>query len=697
MVPPLGPTPLLAVDVVALDLETTGLDVRRARIVQIGAVPVSRGALGVGGEFSMLVNPGAPIPASATAIHGLSNADVLGAPGCGEAIAELVHYLDRRPIVGHAISFDLAVLDAEARRVGSEPIVAAVLDTRLLAEIVAPSLPDFTLETLGAWLDVAPDARHTAIGDARTAARIFCALIPHLRERGIRTWAEASSACSALPRNAALARQDAVRSTAGAEQGAGVLARIDAYAYRRRVGEIMTSPARFLQPDGSLRDAAQEMSDRRISSVFLDGGNEVGILTERDFLRAVAAEGAAALDEPAAKFASRPLQCVPADAFVYRALARMNRRKIRHLGVVDGGGALVGALSARDLLRLRASAAIELGDAIDCADDTPALAAAWAPLSSVAAALLSEDLRASQVAAVISSELEAATRRAAQLAETALAAEGEAPPVPYAVLVLGSAGRGESLLALDQDNAIIFQTGAPGGPEDRYFAKLGGRLADTLHAIGVPYCKGGVMAREDAWRGSLETWRGRVAEWVSRSRPEDLLSVDIFFDARAVHGDAAYAEMLVGEARAEAAGAVDFLKLLAAASPTPPGAFNMFGGLRLDEGGRVDLKRAALLPIVSAARVLAIRHGLDERSTQGRLRRLIEMGKGSATDLGAMMVAHQIVLALILRQQVRDIHAGVPPSNRVEAAHLTRREQAELKAALKGVPRLDVLFRDVLF
>ena len=91
----LGPTPLLAVEAVALDLETTGLDPRTARIVQIGAVVVRRGAVAEGERFSLLVDPGAPIPAAATAIHGISDAHVADAAKTAEALAALP--LRRRP------------------------------------------------------------------------------------------------------------------------------------------------------------------------------------------------------------------------------------------------------------------------------------------------------------------------------------------------------------------------------------------------------------------------------------------------------------------------------------------------------------------------------------------------------------------------------------------------------------------------
>ena len=147
------------------------------------------------------------------------------------------------------------------------------------------------------------------------------------------------------------------------------------------------------------------------------------------------------------------------------------------------------------------------------------------------------------ICSVVSAEICAMTRRAAELAEEALRQEGLGPPpVPYAVLVLGSAGRGESQLAADQDNAIVYAEGAEGGPEDRYFEQLGIRISETLDAAGVPLCKGGVMAKNRAWRKSVADWHATIDKWMSGARPAHLLNVDIFFDAVPVHGDAALAD-----------------------------------------------------------------------------------------------------------------------------------------------------------
>ena len=73
------------------------------------------------------------------------------------------------------------------------------------------------------------------------------------------------------------------------------------------------------------------------------------------------------------------------------------------------------------------------------------------------------------------------------------------------LLILGSGGRGESLLAPDQDNAIVHD----GRPEhDPWFLDIATRISDLLDAAGIPYCKGKVMATNPDWRRSLDGWRG---------------------------------------------------------------------------------------------------------------------------------------------------------------------------------------------
>jgi DNA polymerase-3 subunit epsilon/CBS domain-containing protein len=370
---------------------------------------------------------------------------------------------------------------------------------------------------------------------------------------------------------------------------------------------------------------------------------------------------------------------------------------VRHLGVTDDAGAVVGALSARDLLHLRGEGAIMLGDDLEEAHAAPELARIWAHLPQVTAALIADDVSGRQIAAIVSRQLCALTARAAEIAERRMHDAGKGgPPCPYAFAVLGSGGRGESLLAMDQDNALVFAEGAPGGPEDAWFAELGGHVADILNEAGVPYCGGGVMAKNEAWRGSVATWQTRVANWIGRSRPEDLMAVDIFFDMLGVHGDTALTETVWRGAFDAANGKPAFAKLVAESAGKVAPSFTLFRRFKT-EGGRIDLKRSGLFGLVGTARALAICHHVVERSTPARLAGLKALEIGGGRDLDALMESQAIFLDLIVAQQIEDMEHGIPLSNTVVVKRLSRGDGDRLRAALDAVANLDVLTRDLLF
>jgi DNA polymerase-3 subunit epsilon/CBS domain-containing protein len=698
-------TPLIALDAIILDTETTGLDPANARIVEIGAVPLKRGRLDETAALRRLVNPGVAIPVEATRIHAIDDSTVASAPKFAAIWPDLSAATSDAVLIGHTFGFDLAVLKRECERADLAWASPRTLDTRLLAQVAEPNLGGYTLDHLASWLGLVVDKRHSALADAIITGKIFLALLPKLREGNIRTLAEAEQACLTLTN----VLED--QHHAGWEPAVKVprvrdertFARIDPYPYRHRVADVMRASPISVGADMPLGDAVRRMARDKISSLLVVAvespmqPHDTAIITERDVLRAISNKGAHALSQPVAWFASKPLVTVPATAFVYRALGRMSRLKLRHLGVENESGEICGVITSRDLLRLRAQEAIILGDELEQADDVPALGAAWARLPQVTEGLLAEGVSASDIAAVISRELGALTGRAGVLAERRMKADGQGePPCAYALCILGSAGRDESLLAMDQDNAIVFTEGAPGSAVDQWFARMGGIVADILHEAGVPYCKGGVMAGNAAWRGSRETWRARIADWVTRSSPADLLSVDIFFDLVGVHGDATLANDLWHTAFDVAQGNVAFAKLLVEATGEIESGITMLGTLRT-ENGRIDLKKTGMFGIVRTARVLAIRHHLLERSTQARLSAVASLDRGGESDLDALARAYGVFVDLILAQQLADLHSGLAPSNKVATKPLSREQRARLRESLGAVGHLDALTRDLLF
>jgi DNA polymerase III epsilon subunit family exonuclease len=170
---------------VAIDLETTGLDPRRTAIVAVAAIPYAAGRPGP--VHAALVNPGRPIPAASTAIHGITDAMVRDSPSIGEVLPALERVWRGRVLVGHNVGFDIAILDRELRGHGRARLDNPALDVGRLAAALHPEWQDVTLETLAVRLGVVVTGRHTAQGDARAAGDLLEALLPELSARGFRT------------------------------------------------------------------------------------------------------------------------------------------------------------------------------------------------------------------------------------------------------------------------------------------------------------------------------------------------------------------------------------------------------------------------------------------------------------------------------------------------------------------------------
>ena len=458
------------------------------------------------------------------------------------------------------------------------------------------------------------------------------------------------------------------------------LERLDSFPYRHHVADLMTAPIVTIDPDRPVAEATRLMSERRISSVIvLDGeGRLHGILTERDVLRLVAA-GPARLADPVSAAMTAPVHAIEADAPIYRALARMARLDVRHLPVVDDHDRPVGILTSSALLKLRASLALTLGDEIALAPDGRALRTIHDRLPALVRALRGEDVSATQASSVVAGIVRDLTARAGELALTEMKSAGRGePPAPWCLLALGSAGRGESLLAPDQDNALIHEGGTD---DDAWFAAFAEHINRLLDEAGVPYCPGGVMAKNPAYRHSLAGWQAQVDAWVARPQPEALLGADIFYDFAAVLGTRRLAGALRQHAARAAGHSPTFLYQLAAAIDDVPRATDLLGRLRTREG-RINLKQYGLFPIVTAARAVALAWGSTATATDARLADAAAKGAFPEDAARSLAEARGVIVEAILEQQLEDIAADRPPDNRIDPKRLGRRATSRLREAL---------------
>ncbi len=676
---------------VVVDTETTGLDTTRDRIIQIGGVRIKSGVLDEENNCNQLINPEMPIPDISRNIHGIADEDVCDSPRFVEFAAQFRDWLGNSMVIGHSIGFDLAIFKREYDSSGIHWEVPSVIDIRHMVDILSPNLPNYSLETLAAWLHIQVHDRHDALADAQMTAKVFIALLPLLREQGIRTLAELENAS----RKADNRSVDEVRSgwydflrQPADDSLHHSPARIDSYAYQHKASDTMSAPLLLATPQDTVSHVLDTLMEKKVSSIVvkpLEPCPKHGIVTERDILRAINRHGAAALDMPVQSLASFPLKTVKHDEFLFRAIGMMDRLGFRHLGVEGPDRQIVGMLTSRDLIRQQSTEAVNVGDAVLHAETGQDLASAWANLSQVAIGLDRENVDVRNIATIISEELKAITRQACIMAEKEMVDNGLGPaPVPYCMLVLGSGGRGESLLAMDQDNAIVYLEGEPDSETDRWFEKLGQRTSELLNIAGVPYCKGNIMASNPEWRMGLPQWKSTIESWISRTRPDDLLKTDIFFDAVAVHGDESLMEEITGHALALGSASRSFLSLMATNASDVRSPFTMFKRFKLVDG-RMDVKMGGILPIFSAARVESIRNRILYKSTPERLNALLQMGRPTELIVN-LTEAHRIILTAILKQQLFDLENGIFLSNRIAPDKMKPSLRNNLRWALQQVP-----------
>jgi DNA polymerase-3 subunit epsilon len=96
---------------VALDCETTGLNVRTDEIISIGAVRIVGNRIMTSERLELLVRPERGISSESVRIHRLRERDVAHGLPIGEAIKRLMHFIGSRPLVGYYLEFDLAMLN----------------------------------------------------------------------------------------------------------------------------------------------------------------------------------------------------------------------------------------------------------------------------------------------------------------------------------------------------------------------------------------------------------------------------------------------------------------------------------------------------------------------------------------------------------------------------------------------------------
>ena len=431
-----------------------------------------------------------------------------------------------------------------------------------------------------------------------------------------------------------------------------------------------------------------------VALIVSDVGRIEGILTEQDIVRWVAFR--ASPDAPVTDVMTRPVRTVRGDDFLYHAIATMRRHGLRQLPVVDERGQAAGVVHLDDALAVAGHARLDQIDRLAQADSLDGMREVKAAQVDLADELFAESLPVPEIQSVLTHINNDLYRRIVERSLAAMEAEGwGAPPVAFCVIVMGSGGRGESYLYPDQDNGFILDD----YPDDRhtevdaFFIKLAERMTRDLDMVGIPLCKGNVMATNPVWRKSATQWRDRIAQWCRRQSFLVLRFSDIFYDFRAVYGEADLAAGLRDAVTGIVAANPSFLRAMYEDDREHGVALGWFGRFVTesddpDHLGAINLKHTGTLPLVESLRLLALREGVSAIATLERLAALRQCGFLDADETDYLTGAYHHITRLLLRQQLADFRAGKAVSNYVHPDALSRRDTDILVDSFKAISRL---------
>ncbi|WP_122262842.1 putative nucleotidyltransferase substrate binding domain-containing protein [Ornithinimicrobium cerasi] len=451
---------------------------------------------------------------------------------------------------------------------------------------------------------------------------------------------------------------------------------------RTSVRDLVRRAPVTVGPDVSIGSAAKVMTDAGVSSLLvMEEGRLTGIMTDRDLRRRVLAAGTDPSRPVRDVMTSAPVT-VGADALALEVMLEMTGRNLHHLPVLEVDGSVLGLVTTTDLIRLERSNPVYLVADLARQPDAAGVVGHAREVPALISQLVAEDATAGDIGRVTTALLDAVGTRLLELAQAEVEQDLGPAPGGFAWVVLGSAAREELGLGGDQDHALVLADGAD--PAHPWWARLADRVTEGLEAAGLPRCEGEVMATNPRWRMTVGRWRATFARWSHEPEPDAVLRAAIFYDMRALYGDASLVEDLRADVVPLAARSDLLLSYLAAQAARMRPPLGFFRGFVLEDSGAhrdtLDVKRG-ITAVVQVARVHALRAGSPALGTTARLAAARAAGVVPAETARDLSDALELMSYLRLHHQAEQLRRGERPDNHLAPERLGGLERRHLRDA----------------
>ena len=440
-----------------------------------------------------------------------------------------------------------------------------------------------------------------------------------------------------------------------------------------KVGDTLIHEACMVDENTKLIDAIEKSMQFKTSTIIVkksEGG--YGIITDSLLKVKVLLQGRD-LTIPVRDIAIFPLLTIQKDDYLFEALTILIKRNIKRIGVTNNNVEMIGILEQIDILSHFANHTYVIESKIKNANKVEDLKIASNEFLNIIKSLQAKGVKIYHISNLIG---QLNTKVYQKLYSLVLPEELQKNAC---LIVMGSEGRNEQIIKTDQDNALVIKNGIDVEQYRPYMQQLTEHLID----LGYPPCEGNIMVSNPYWCKTADEYKTDITKWINSPDMKSYLDLAIFIDAFAVAGDKELLinlkEYLYNKIQSKDIFMAYFAKsTLAFDTPT---TFSSF----MAKDDLINIKKAAIFPIVQGIRSLALKEKIKETTTIKRIKILEARNILEKTKAAELIEAFEIASTLRLKNQLDCIQEGVALTNEINTNDLGKIERDLLKESFKIV------------
>ena len=420
-----------------------------------------------------------------------------------------------------------------------------------------------------------------------------------------------------------------------------------------------------------LIDAIEKSMEYKTSSIIVkkDSG-EYGIITDSLLKIKVLLEGRD-LTIPVKDIAIFPLLTVNNDDYLFEALTILIKKNIKRIGVTNNKNEMIGILEQMDILSHFANHTYVVDSKIKKSKNIEELKNASKDLLIIIKSLHAKGVKVNLISNLIG---QLNTKVYQKLYSLILPIELQNNAC---LIVMGSEGRNEQIIKTDQDNALVIKDGIDIELYKPYMKEITKHLID----FGYPSCEGNIMVSNPFWCKTVNAYKNEIARWIESPTFQNYMDLAIFLDSFAVAGNKELLINLKNDLFDKVHDKDVFLAYFAKATltfDTPNTITNI-----INKSHYIDIKKAAIFPIVQGIRSLALREKIKETTTIKRIKILEEKKILEKEKVAELLEVFEFVNTLRLKTQLEYIHNGKKINNEINSHSLGKIERDLLKDSFK--------------